>query len=220
MITARTLSDAGLLAEMLRRQPPGPVEDAGATAVFEGICGRRVRAEVLASGTRPLEAPEYQLLHADGVLIGHERWCLLRTDAGEPVAETTAILHPCRVPAAARAVLGISRDGQPDGPATREPLGKALKGQGATREPREVILAPWRVDLLGEPQVIYSAARLWLRGMPIGLVTERVYLRFLERFPSPWPGLLDLSAGSAATGSVRAAGRLGPPPRVCPLDPP
>ena len=44
MIDAHVLSDAGLLAEMLRWQPQCPIEVAGDTAVFEGISRRRVRA--------------------------------------------------------------------------------------------------------------------------------------------------------------------------------
>ena len=167
MTDAHVLSDAGLLLEMLRRQPPGPIEDAGAPPrCSRAIPRRRVRPEVLASGTRLLVTPEQQLLDAGGVFKGHERWCLLRTDTGEPVAETTAILRPDRIPAAARAILGISRSGEPDGTPAHEPLGKALRGQGVTREPCEATLTPCRVDLLGEPQVIYSAARLWRCGNP------------------------------------------------------
>jgi len=69
---------------------------------------------------------------------------------------------------------------------TPEPLGRVLRGFGVIREPLEVILTPFRFDDAGEEQVVYSAARLWLEE-PIALVTERVYRRFLEAFPCPWP---------------------------------
>jgi hypothetical protein len=66
-------------------------------------------------------------------------------------------------------------------PAT-EPLGRALRGLGVTREPLVVRLTPAAHGSDTEEQVIYSAARLWL-GVPIGLVTGRIYRRFPEEFP-------------------------------------
>ncbi len=191
--------------------------------MFEGISGGRVSSEVLKSGARPLAAREHDLLDAGPVLTGHERWCLLRTAAGPSaaarahgagravhrtgiaVAKTTAILLADRSGEAARIALGIDRSGALLGAPTRVPLGRALQGLGVTRDPLDVRLTPGVYDAAGEAQIILSEALLLNRaGRPIAFVTERVYQRFLDAFPGPWPDVPQ--PGSSAAMAVLVAG--------------
>lgn len=193
------MTDAELLARLLRRQSPGPVEDAGATAIFEAISRSRIRAEVLSRGVEPLTAEQHDLLAAGRICTGHRRWCLLRTETGVPVADATALLLAPRVPEPARALLGMGPDGDPRGVPARVPLGKALRGLDVTREPLpgEVRLTPGHLDHSGEALAVRSAALLVRHGAPLGVVFERIYQLFLDTFPSPWPDVPQLAAQAA-----------------------
>lgn len=190
------LTGAELLAGLLRQEAAGPVEESGATAIFEAISGSRVQAEVLARDAVQLTPDEHYLLDAGDMYTGHRRWCLLRTETGVPVAETTAVLLPLLIPLSARVALGMSREGEPLGPHTLVPLGKALHGLGVIREPREVRLTPCYLDAAGEVQVMYSEALLRGPDGPVALVTERITQAFLDMFPGPWPAASSLAAGA------------------------
>ena len=184
------MDDIDTLAALLAERSDGAIEETGATALFKAISGDPlIRIEVLARRTRLLTADECRLLRAGAAASGHERRGMLRTSTGVPVADTTSVLLPGRIPAKARAELGIPDHRMPLPPRTRVPLGRALRGFGVRREPLRVQRTDARLDASGQEQIIYSAARLWLGPGPIGLATERVYRRFVEAFPSPWCAL-------------------------------
>ena len=181
------MTDADALAAwLLARRAGRPVEECGATAIFAAICGRAVTAEIQSRRVRQPTAREQRLMQAFRAPAVYERRGILHAGPGMPVAETTAVLLPSRLPGNAGDLLGITGAGAAPPAASEVPLGRALRGFGVRREPLEARLTPGASDAAGEEQVIYSAARLWLGG-PIALVTERVYRRFLTAFPGPWP---------------------------------
>jgi hypothetical protein len=170
------------LIERLRVVPQDtPVEESGATAVFAAISGCGVDAFMQSRSPRPLTRREQELLQAMGTDIGHERCGILYAD-NVRAAATTAILLPARVPAAVRATLGIGPGGETLPEIAGVPLGRALSGLGARREPLNVVATPGEHDDAGHELVLRSTARLWL-DRPIGIVTERVYREFLDAFP-------------------------------------
>jgi hypothetical protein len=182
------VSDATALIAWLRAEPPdAPIERSGATAAFAAISGHPITAVMQSRGARRLTHRERQLLQSSDAITGHERRGTLY--AGSiPAAATTAVLLPQRLPAAVRATLGIGPDGEAlprasDVPGAGDvPLGRALRGLGARREPLRVQCTPGEQDAAGREVVVCSAARLWL-GHPVGIVTERVYREFLDAFP-------------------------------------
>jgi hypothetical protein len=179
------VSDAGaLIAWLLAAPPRSAVEDCGATAAFAAISGTGITAVMHSRGPRELTQREQQLLQSLGVTTGHERRGALYAGS-VPAAATTAILLPRRLPAAVRAALGIGPAGAALPAAGEVPLGRALAGLGARREPLEVVPTPGERDAGGNELVIRSAARLWL-GCPVAVVTERVYREFLAAYPGPW----------------------------------
>lgn len=179
------MSGIGTLMTRLLAAPAGqPVEDSGATAVFAAISGSEITAVMHSRTSRELTWRERDQLRAPGTTAGHERRGTLY--AGRvPAAAVTAVLLPHRIPAAARAALGIGPDGDPVPAARDVPLGRALRGYGVRREPLEAAVTPGEHDAGGDEIVIRSAARLWL-SCPIALVTERVYAEFLDAHPGPW----------------------------------
>jgi hypothetical protein len=179
------MSDPAALALLLSRRSAAAVEHGGATALFELLAGRDaspVTADIRLRRARPLTRTERRRLHAPAGTSGHERLGTLRTRTGLAVAQISAVIMPGRLPPATRAALGIALSGAPLPAPHGEPLGRALRGLGVTREPLLVRLTPGARDAAGAEQVLYSAARLWL-GAPVALVTERVYLSFLEALP-------------------------------------
>jgi hypothetical protein len=181
------MSDPAALARLLSHRSGAAVENGGATALFEMLAGGPVTADVTLRRARPLTRPERRLLRAFAGTSGHERLGTLRTQAGIAVAEISAVILPGRLPPTARTALGIALSGDPLPAPPGEPLGRALRGLGVTREPLRVRLTPGARDAAGAEQVICSAARLWL-GAPVALVTERVYFSFLDALPAQGPG--------------------------------
>ena len=177
------MSSVSALIERLLTAPQGvPVEESGATAAFVAISGCAVGAVMQTRGPRALTQHEQQLLQSTGATIGHER-CGTLFAGNVPAAATTAVLLPQRLPAAVRATLGIGPDGETLPEIAGIPLGRALTGLGARREPLEVVATPGERDAAGRALIICSTARLWL-DRPIGMVTERVYREFVDAFPS------------------------------------
>ena len=176
------MNGVSALIERLRVVPQGtPVEESGATAVLAAISGCAVDAFMQSRGPRPLTRREQELLQSMGTTTGHERCGVLYAD-NVPAAATTAVLLPARVPAAVRATLGIGPDGETLPEIAGVPLGRALSGLGARREPLDVAATPGEHDDAGHELVLRSSARLWL-DRPIAIVTERVYREFLDAFP-------------------------------------
>jgi hypothetical protein len=179
------VNDIGtLIAWLLAAPRHSSVENCGATAAFAAISGIEITAVMHSRGPRELTQREQQLLQALGATSGHER-CGTLYAGNVPAAATTAILLAHRVPADARATLGIGSHGDALPAAADVPLGRALSGLGVRREPLEVVPTPGGRDVDGSELVISSAARLWL-GCPIAIVTERVHREFLACFPGPW----------------------------------
>jgi hypothetical protein len=178
------VNDVNALIGWLLEAPRGcPVEECGATAAFEAISGTGITAVTQFRGQRELTQREQQLLQALGAKTGHERSGILYAGT-VPVAATTAILLPYRIPSAVRQALGIG-PGAAATAADAVPLGRALAGLRVWREPLEVLPTPGQRDVSGKEHVICSTARLWLGG-PIAIVTERIYQEFLTAYPGPW----------------------------------
>jgi len=180
------MSDADILLAWLTAPRPGAaVEDCGATAVFGAIAGTEITAVMRSRRACRLTSVQQKLLHANATAAGHERRGVLYAKPDIPVAATTAVLVPARIPARVRAMLGVGPDGAVIPAEADTPLGRALAGYGARREPLEAFLAPGR-DEDGNQLVIASAARLWLGPAPVAVVTEHVLAGFLAAFPGPW----------------------------------
>jgi hypothetical protein len=181
------MSDAAELQAWLMDSRPGtPVEDSGATAVFSRITGAEITAVMRSRRQRRLTRRQQALLLAAGITAGHERRGVLYAGPAVPVAATTAVLVPARIPPRVRAMLGIGTDGTVVPAEADMPLGRALAGSGARREPLEARLAAGDRSADGDRVVIRSAARIWLGTTPVALVTEHVLASFLEAFPGPW----------------------------------
>jgi hypothetical protein len=179
------VNEVDVLIGWLLETPRGhrPVEDCGATALLSAISGTQVTAVMHAHGPRRLSRQEQQLLQAPGTATGHERRGALYAGS-VPAAAVTAVLLPHRVPSTALQALGTDADGAALGD-EGVPLGRALAGLGVRREPLEALATPGQRDTAGREQVIWSAARLWLRS-PVALVTECFYQEFLDAYPGPW----------------------------------
>jgi hypothetical protein len=176
------MSAAAAVAGWLMSAPHGrAAEDCGTASMLASICGTQLTTAVLITRTRPLN-DIHQVLLQSGTASAHERRSLLLAGT-TPAAATTAIILPSRLPAQARARLGITADGQPAAPcAGTVPLSQALAWLGARREPLHSALTPGRVDPDGAGQAICSVARLWL-GAPVALIVTRVYAGFLDTYP-------------------------------------
>jgi hypothetical protein len=179
------VSNVETLISWLLEAPHGrsPVEDCGATALLSAISGTPVTAVMHSRGPRPLTRQEQQQLQETGAAIGHERRGILYAGS-VPAAAVTALLLPRLVPDTVLRALGTDTSGA----ALRDsgmPLGRALAGLGARREPLAALPTPGRRDTAGREQILWSAARLWL-DYPVALVTECVYQEFLDAYPGPW----------------------------------
>ena len=180
------MSDADVLLSLLTAPRPGAaVEDCGATAVFAAITGTEITAVMRSRRACTLTGHQQKLLRADAATAGHERRGVLYAGPDIAVAATTAVLVPARIPARVRAMIGAGADGSVRPAEADMPLGRALAGYGARREPLEAFLAPGG-DGDGNQVVIASAARLWIGPVPVALVTEHVLAGFLAAFPGPW----------------------------------
>jgi hypothetical protein len=179
------VNDVDALIGWLLEAPRGscPVEDCGATAVLSAISGAEITADLHLRGPRTLTVREQQRLQTLGVTVGYERRGTLYA-GNVPAAAITAVLLPHRIPGIALRALGIDASGAALGDGG-VPLGRALAGLGVRREPLEVLPTPGQRDAGGREQVIWSAARLWLRS-PVALVTECFYRQFLDAYPGPW----------------------------------
>jgi hypothetical protein len=178
------------LASVLEVMGDQPIESGGATAVFEAISGRRLTADVLSSPASRVSPDEKSLLQVHGREILHVRSGVLRCPGCIAVAQVTALVVNARIPDRARASLGVTRSGQLMPVPGSTPLGRALRGLGVRREQRTVVLTPGCRDAFGARLALRSSALLRsAQGMPLAWVIERVYARFLEAFPPPWPDL-------------------------------
>jgi len=93
-----------------------------------------------------------------------------------------------RIPRCARASLGVTRTGTLMPAPGGTPLGRALCGLGVRREQCEVVITPGCTDASGARLAIRSTSLLRTSdGTPPAWVVERIYARFLEAFPPPWP---------------------------------
>jgi hypothetical protein len=176
------------LARLLGSASEAPIESAGATAIFESICGGPLTAEITVQPAGEVTDEEVALLAVPEEERLHLRFGVLRCAEGIPAAEVTALVVTRRVPDPARAAMGITSSGRLMPGHGRMSLGRALRGLGVRREQLCVKFTPGCQDAWGQAQPLYSRARLRNgTGHPLALVTERVYACLLERFPPPWP---------------------------------
>lgn len=188
------------LASVLAKLGDEPIETGGATAVFEAISGGRVTADVLSIPASRVAPEEKSLLDVQDDEILHVRSGVLRCSGCMAVAQVTGLVVNSRVPDRSRASLGITRSGRLMPVPGSTPLGRALRGLGVRREQRAVVLTPGCRDVFGARLALRSSALLRLaQGMPLALVVERVYARFVEAFPPPWP---DLPEAACEPGDV------------------
>jgi hypothetical protein len=193
----RRVAGVAELALLLLRIPRTPIEDGGATAIFEAIAGigQKVTADISARPVCELTHSERALLSVVFLADVHRREGILQCSAGIPVAHVSVLVVTSRVPAPARPALGITAAGQRCGcPGERcgcpgeMPLGHALRGLGVYREQLSVRVTPGLVDEAGNEIALRSTARLrTASGWPLALVTEDVHERFLLAYPPPWP---------------------------------
>ena len=177
------------LARLLRAAGDQPVEK-GATALFEAIAGARLTASVLISPVARIDPKEKKLLQVRDGEAMHVRAGMLLSSRGVPVAQVTTLVVNARVPHPARASLGITKSGRLMLVPGSTPLGRALRGLGVRREQREAVITPGCIDPSGTRLAVRSTALLRTSdGTPLAWVIERIYARFLEAFPPPWPGL-------------------------------
>jgi hypothetical protein len=178
------------LAGVLEMFGDQPIETGGATAVFEAISGGRLTADVLSSPVPQVPPEEKSLLQVQDGEILHVRSGVLRCSGCIAVAQVTALVVNARVPEQARASLGITRSGRLMPVPGSTALGRALHGLGVRREQRAVVLTPGCRDAFGARLALRSSALLRsAQGLPLAWVIERVYARFVEAFPPPWPDL-------------------------------
>ena len=108
-----TAAEGEALAGLLDGSRDVPLEERGATAVFEAIAGGRITAEILTAAGHRQAAEDAELLRPVPGEQAARRWGLLRTAAGVPVAEVAVVLLPGRFPPGD---AGITRSGAlPDG---------------------------------------------------------------------------------------------------------
>jgi hypothetical protein len=182
------------LAGVLEVMGDQPIETGGATAVFEAISGGRLTADVLSSPAPRVSPEEKSLLQVRDGEILHVRSGVLRCPGCIAAAQVSALVVNARVPDRARASLGITRSGQLMPVPGSTPLGRALRGLGVRREQRAVVLTPGCQDAFGARLALRSSALLRsAQGLPLAWVIERVYARFLETFPPPWPDLPEVA---------------------------
>ena len=79
-----------------------------ATLLFEELAREQIRIELAGRVDRPLTAAECHELHVHPRAVGHHRTGRLRAvDSHLVAAEVSSVVVPWRLPASARAALGI-----------------------------------------------------------------------------------------------------------------
>jgi hypothetical protein len=154
-----------------------------ATLLFERLAGEEIRIELTAAADRPLTSAERRdlRLDPDADADGHERVGALRAvGSGLVAAEVSSLVVPARLPAAARAALGIPGPGDPAPRPTSVPLGKALAEFGVRREPLGARLVQ-EANSSGGRVSVSSSARMWLGDVPVALASERVTAELCAR---------------------------------------
>jgi hypothetical protein len=153
-----------------------------ATLLFEELAREQIHIELAGRVNRPLTAAECHELHVSPQAIGHHRAGRLRAaESGLVAAEVSSVVIPWRLPAAARAALGIPCPGEPTPPPTTVPLGKALAGLGVRREPLGARLVREPTAGEGCHIAVESSARMWLGDVPVALASERVTAALCRR---------------------------------------
>ena len=177
------------LARLLGAAGDEPIEQ-GATAVFEAITGGELTASVLTRPAARVAPDEKKLLRVRDGEGMHVRAGVLFCPRGVPVAQVTTLVVNARIPYCARASLGVTRTGRLMPAPGSTPLGRALRGLGIRRDQWEAIITPGCIDSVGDRLAVRSTALLRTAdGLPLAWVIERIYARFLEAFPPPWPDL-------------------------------
>lgn len=185
-----TTTAAQELARLLLSIGEAPIDDGGATALFEAITGGRLTADITVRPAHDLNDEERALL---GTLLpadAHRREGLLHSSTGNPIARVTALLVTSRVPEPARSALGVAPCGHllvsSQEAKTRTSLGHALRGLGVSREQLGAAVLSGHPDDADSEIAVLSSARLWLpSGWPLALVTEQIHTQFLEAYPVP-----------------------------------
>src|ERR1700722_868280 len=84
-----------------------------ATILFEELAGEQIRIELTGCAERPLTSAECRDLRVQPGARGYERAGTLRTaDSGLVAAEVSSLVVPSRLPAPARAALGLPGAGE------------------------------------------------------------------------------------------------------------
>jgi len=153
-----------------------------ATILFEELAGEQVCIELTGCVGRPLTPAECRDLRVSPDARGYERTGALRTvGSGLVVAEVSSVVVPGRLPASARAALGIPGADDRVPPPSDVPLGKALAGFGVRREPLGARLERDAARIPGGRVSVRSSARMWLAGAPVALASERVTPELCQR---------------------------------------
>jgi hypothetical protein len=153
-----------------------------ATILFEELAGEQVCIELTGCVDRPLTPAECRDLRVSPDARGYERTGALRTvGSGLVVAEVSSVVVPGRLPASARAALGIPGADDRVPPPSDVPLGKALAGFGVRREPLGARLERDAARIPGGRVSVRSSARMWLAGAPVALASERVTPELCQR---------------------------------------
>jgi hypothetical protein len=156
-----------------------------ATLLFEELAREQISIELAGRADRPLTAAECHELHVSPGAFGHHRTGRLRAvDSHLVAAEVSSVVVPWRLPAPARAALGVPAPGEPMPPPSAIPLGKALADLGVRREPLGARLA--RDPAAGGCGhiCVESSARMWLGDVPVALASERVTAALCHRAAS------------------------------------
>jgi chorismate-pyruvate lyase len=149
---------ASLLATLLT------VSTTPATLLLEELARTPIRIEVLGRADHELTADEHYRLDAGPITTGHYRSGLLRTASGLVVAETTLVILPQRIPAAARAALA----------STNVPIGKILASLGMQRTDRRALCLTGCLNDAGTDVAVRSSAVLVLDGIKVAIATEKI----------------------------------------------
>ncbi|MGD0702759.1 MAG: hypothetical protein ABSA02_23105 [Trebonia sp.] len=153
-----------------------------ATTLFEELAGEQIQIELTSCADRPLTAAECLELRASPGTHGHQRTGSLRTArSGLVAAQVSSVVVPGRLPASALTALGIPGPGDPAPSLSGIPLGKVLAGLGGHREPLGARLLRDGNGVPGSRVLVESSARMWVKGAPVALASERVTAEFCQQ---------------------------------------
>jgi hypothetical protein len=153
-----------------------------ATILFEELAGEQVCIELTGCVGRPLTPAECRDLRVGPDARGYERTgALLTVGSGLVVAEVSSVVVPSRLPASARAALGIPGADDRVPPPSDVPLGKALARFGVRREPLGARLERDAARIPVGRVSVRSSARMWLADVPVALASERVTPELCQR---------------------------------------